>query len=53
MVCDRLKLVETQPMRPFGLFTIMRFVKDAADGTNAAGALEAHDNADSRLRASA
>jgi phosphatidylethanolamine/phosphatidyl-N-methylethanolamine N-methyltransferase len=36
MVCDRLKLVETQPMRPFGLFTIMRFVKDAADGTNAA-----------------
>ena len=53
MVCDRLKLVETQPMRPFGLFTIMRFVKDAADGTNAAGGPEAYDNSDSRLRASA
>jgi phosphatidylethanolamine/phosphatidyl-N-methylethanolamine N-methyltransferase len=53
MVCDRLKLVETQPMRPFGLFTIMRFVKDAADGTNAVGDPEAYDNADSRLRASA
>jgi phosphatidylethanolamine/phosphatidyl-N-methylethanolamine N-methyltransferase len=53
MVCDRLKLVETQPMRPFGLFTIMRFEKDAADGTKAAGGPVAHDNADSRLRASA
>ena len=53
MVCDRLKLVETQPMRPFGLFTIMRFVKDAADGTNAAGDPAAYDNADSRFRASA
>jgi phosphatidylethanolamine/phosphatidyl-N-methylethanolamine N-methyltransferase len=53
MVCDRLKLVETQPMRPFGLFTIMRFVKDAADGTNSAGDPDAHDNADSRFRASA
>jgi phosphatidylethanolamine/phosphatidyl-N-methylethanolamine N-methyltransferase len=52
MVCDRLKLVETQPMRPFGLFTIMRFVKDAALGTNAAGDPDAHD-ADSRFRASA
>ena len=52
MVCDRLKLVETQPMRPFGLFTIMRFVKDAIDGTNAAGDSDAH-NVDSRLRASA
>jgi phosphatidylethanolamine/phosphatidyl-N-methylethanolamine N-methyltransferase len=53
MVCDRLKLVETQPMRPFGLFTVMRFVKDAADGTKAAGDSGAHDGADSRLRASA
>jgi phosphatidylethanolamine/phosphatidyl-N-methylethanolamine N-methyltransferase len=35
MVCDRLKLVESQPMRPFGLFTVMRFVKDAAEGANA------------------
>ena len=52
MVCDRLKLVETQPMRPFGLFTIMRFVKDAVDGTNAAGEADARD-VDSRLRASA
>jgi phosphatidylethanolamine/phosphatidyl-N-methylethanolamine N-methyltransferase len=52
MVCDRLKLVETQAMRPFGLFTIMRFVKDAADGANAVGDPAAHD-ADSRLRASA
>ena len=32
MVCDRLKLVETLPMRPFGLFTIMRFVKDGPEG---------------------
>lgn len=53
MVCDRLKLVETQLMRPFGLFTIMRFVKDAADRTNAAGAPEVQDNAESRYRASA
>lgn len=53
MVCDRLKLVETQPMRPFGLFTIMRFVKDAADGTKAVGDPEAYDNADSRFRVSA
>jgi hypothetical protein len=40
-------------MRPFGLFTVMRFVKDAADGTKAAGDSGAHDGADSRLRASA
>lgn len=53
MVCDQLKLVESQPMRPFGLFTIMRFVKDAADGTNSASDRDAHHNADSRFRASA
>jgi phosphatidylethanolamine/phosphatidyl-N-methylethanolamine N-methyltransferase len=53
MVCDRLKLVDSQPMRPFGLFTIMRFVKDAADGTNAAGDPSAYDDGASRLRASA
>ena len=37
MVCDRLTLVESQPMRPFGLFTVMRFVKDASEGAGLAG----------------
>ena len=36
MVCERLTLVESQPMRPFGLFTIMRFVKDAPEGAGLA-----------------
>jgi phosphatidylethanolamine/phosphatidyl-N-methylethanolamine N-methyltransferase len=33
MVCDRLKLVEAQPIRPFSLFTILRFVKDGPEGS--------------------
>ncbi len=30
MVCDNLKLVERQPMRPWGIFTMMRFAKIAS-----------------------
>lgn len=30
MVCDELKLVERRSLRPWGLFTMMRFTKDAA-----------------------
>jgi phosphatidylethanolamine/phosphatidyl-N-methylethanolamine N-methyltransferase len=55
MVCDRLKLVESQPMRPFGLFTVMRFVKDAADAVASVcdrDRLE-HAGAASHFRASA
>jgi phosphatidylethanolamine/phosphatidyl-N-methylethanolamine N-methyltransferase len=29
-VCDNLKVMETQALRPFGLFTMMRFVKTGA-----------------------
>ena len=58
MVCDRLKLVETQPMRPFGLFTVMRFVKEAAEGTGSGGGRGLRDTmqepaAAARFRASA
>jgi len=28
MVCDGLKLVDAQPLKPFGLFTMLRFIKD-------------------------
>jgi phosphatidylethanolamine/phosphatidyl-N-methylethanolamine N-methyltransferase len=28
MVCDGLRLVDAQPLKPFGLFTMLRFVKD-------------------------
>lgn len=30
MVCDELKLVERQSLRPFGIFTMMRFAKSAS-----------------------
>lgn len=30
MVCDGLRLVDAQPMKPFGLFTMLRFIKDEA-----------------------
>jgi len=58
MVCDRLKLVETQPMRPFGLFTVMRFVKEAPEGTASAAGRDMRDSmqeppAAPRFRASA
>jgi phosphatidylethanolamine/phosphatidyl-N-methylethanolamine N-methyltransferase len=49
MVCDRLKLVETEPSRPFSLFTILRFVKDAPEGASmddeACDTAEAHTEA--------
>ena len=58
MVCDRLKLVDTQPMRPFGLFTVMRFVKEAAEGTGSGGGRDPRGSmqepaTESRFRASA
>ena len=61
MVCERLKLLETQPIRPFGLFTILRFVKDAPEGAHSAFDLNGRDAvpepraayAASRFRASA
>lgn len=55
MVCDRLKLVESQPMRPFGLFTIMRFVKDGPEGAGSTVDYWLHRQAASapRSRASA
>lgn len=28
MICDGLKLVDVQPLKPFGLFTMLRFLKD-------------------------
>jgi phosphatidylethanolamine/phosphatidyl-N-methylethanolamine N-methyltransferase len=31
MVCDNLKLVDRRPMRPFGIFTMMRFQKLASE----------------------
>jgi phosphatidylethanolamine/phosphatidyl-N-methylethanolamine N-methyltransferase len=43
MVCDRLKLVDTQPMRPFGLFTVMRFVKEAPEGTASGAGRDVRD----------
>jgi SAM-dependent methyltransferase len=42
MVCDRLKLVEAQPSRPFNLFTILRFIKDGPDGGSAIERQERH-----------
>ena len=61
MVCKRLKLLETQPIRPFGLFTILRFVKDVPEGAQSAIDLNGRDAvpepravyAASRFRASA
>ncbi len=35
-VCDNLKVMETQALRPFGLFTMMRFVKTSAEARVAA-----------------
>jgi phosphatidylethanolamine/phosphatidyl-N-methylethanolamine N-methyltransferase len=35
-VCDDLQVMETQALRPFGLFTMMRFVKDGAAQAEAA-----------------
>lgn len=36
MVCDGLKLVDAQPLKPFGLFTMLRFIKDDSGGTSPA-----------------
>jgi phosphatidylethanolamine/phosphatidyl-N-methylethanolamine N-methyltransferase len=34
MVCPNLRLVERRALKPFGLFTMLRFVKEPASGTN-------------------
>lgn len=36
MVCDGLKLVDAQPLKPFGLFTMLRFIKDDSGGASPA-----------------
>jgi len=37
MVCDSLKLVSEEPLKPFGLFTMLRFIKDTAAAEQDAG----------------
>jgi phosphatidylethanolamine/phosphatidyl-N-methylethanolamine N-methyltransferase len=38
-MCDDLRLVERRPLRPFGLFTMLRFVKEPGFGVAPQAAL--------------